>query len=454
MKIFNVRFCLAVILAAIAFTSSNASALVGSWRGELSLGQMKLPLVFNFTENASGVTVCTMDSPAQGARGIATEVVLCTADTVSLVNKALGASYNGKISSGLIKGFFSQSGYKFPLDLTPDNSQEDRRPQTPRPPIPYTVIDTTFTAPDGAVMSATLTLPLSAKSSKIPAVVMVTGSGAQNRDEEAFEHKPFAVIADYLVRNGIASLRYDDRGTAKSTGDFASATTFTLKDDALSGIDFLRSIGCIGKVGVLGHSEGGTIAFIIGAEGKADFLVSLAGMAISGKETIVRQNKHQLDKSALSDADKANSLKLIELITDEVISQTKKGETKAIDIEAIAAKNNLRVPQQIIESLRMTEKSRGPWFDTFLSINPRDYLRNIKCPLLAINGEKDLQVYPDNLEVIKEYAPEAQIRLMPGLNHLLQHAVTGEVSEYYEIRETTAPEALEAIASFIRNITN
>lgn len=454
MKIFNVRFCLAVILAAIAFTSSNASALVGSWRGELSLGQMKLPLVFNFTENASGVTVCTMDSPAQGARGIATEVVLCTADTVSLVNKSLGASYNGKISSGLIKGFFSQSGYKFPLDLTPDNSQEDRRPQTPRPPFPYTVIDTTFTAPDGAVMSATLTLPLSAKSSKIPAVVMVTGSGAQNRDEEAFEHKPFAVIADYLVSNGIASLRYDDRGTAKSTGDFASATTFTLKDDALSGIDFLRSIGCIGKVGVLGHSEGGTIAFIIGAEGKADFLVSLAGMAISGKETIVRQNKHQLDKSALSDADKANSLKLIELITDEVISQTKKGETKAIDIEAIAAKNNLKVPQQIIESLRMTEKSRGPWFDTFLSINPRDYLRNIKCPLLAINGEKDLQVYPDNLEVIKEYAPEAQIRLMPGLNHLLQHAVTGEVSEYYEIRETTAPEALEAIASFIRNITN
>lgn len=454
MKIFNVRFCLSVILAAIAFTSSNASALVGSWRGELSLGQMKLPLVFNFTENASGVTVCTMDSPAQGARGIATEVVLCTADTVSLVNKALGASYNGKISSGLIKGFFSQSGYKFPLDLTPDNSQEDRRPQTPRPPFPYTVIDTTFTAPDGAVMSATLTLPLGTKCPKIPAVVMVTGSGAQNRDEEAFEHKPFAVIADYLARNGIASLRYDDRGTAKSTGDFASATTFTLKDDALSGIDFLRSIGCIGKVGVLGHSEGGTIAFIIGAEGKADFLISLAGMAISGKETIVRQNKHQLDKSPLSDADKANSLKLIELITDEVISQTKKGETKAIDIKAIAAKNNLKVPQQIIESLRMTEKSRGPWFDTFLSINPRDYLRNIKCPLLAINGEKDLQVYPDNLEVIKEYAPEAQIRLMPGLNHLLQHAVTGEVSEYYEIRETTAPEALDAIANFIKNINN
>lgn len=454
MKIFNVRFCLSVILAAIAFTSSNASALVGSWRGELSLGQMKLPLVFNFTENASGVTVCTMDSPAQGARGIATEVVLCTADTVSLVNKSLGASYNGKISSGLIKGFFSQSGYKFPLDLTPDNSQEDRRPQTPRPPFPYTAIDTTFTAPDGAVMSATLTLPLSAKSPKIPAVVMVTGSGAQNRDEEAFEHKPFAVIADYLARNGIASLRYDDRGTAKSTGDFASATTFTLKDDALSGIDFLRSIGCIGKVGVLGHSEGGTIAFIIGAEGKADFLISLAGMAISGKETIVRQNKHQLDKSPLSDADKANSLKLIELITDVVISQTKKGETKAIDIEAIAAKNGLKVPQQMIESLRMTEKSRGPWFDTFLSINPRDYLRNIKCPLLAINGEKDLQVYPDNLEVIKEYAPEAQIRLMPGLNHLLQHAVTGEVSEYYEIRETTAPEALDAIASFIKNINN
>lgn len=442
-----------LLLAALMLTASDAIALRGSWRGELDLGQMKVPLVFNFSESVSGETSCTLDSPSQGAKGIATEVVRCDADSISLTCNVIGASYTGRISAGAIKGRFQQRGYEFPLDLTPDVALEDRRPQTPRPPFPYSVVDTTFVAPDGAVMSATLTLPQTTDSRKFPAVVMVTGSGPQNRDEEYCDHKPFAVIADILARNGIASLRYDDRGTGKSTGDYLTATTHTIKDDAVSGIDFLRSIPGIGKVGVLGHSEGGTVAFMVGAEKKADFIVSLAGMAISGKETSMRQNSHSLDKMTLSDTEKANSLKLIELVFDIITSQVKSGTAAPIDVYKLAAENCLQVPDQILQSLKMTQSTRAPWIDAFLVLNPREYIDKVRCPVLAINGEKDTQVYPDNLTVIKKHAPQAKTMLMPRLNHLMQHAVTGEVSEYDEIRETISPEVLDAIVNFIKDST-
>lgn len=432
--------------------SGNAYALIGSWRGDLNLGQIKVPLIFNFSETESGETQCTLDSPSQGAKGIPTAVVHCTTDSIALTCDAVGASYSGKISAAQIEGRFQQRGYAFPLDLVPNTPLEERRPQTPKPPFPYNVIDTSFVAQDGAMLSATLIVPKTTDSKKMPAVVMVTGSGPQNRDEEYCDHKPFAVIADFLARNGIASLRYDDRGTGRSTGNYLTTTTFTIKDDAVGGVDLLRSIPCIGKVGVLGHSEGGSISFILGAEDKADFIVSLAGMAISGKETLMRQNSHSLDKMTLSDADKANSLKLIELVFDTIIGQVQSGVVAPIDIDALAADNDIQAPQQILQSLKMTQSTRAPWFDAFLAFDPREYLEKVKCPTLAINGEKDKQVYPDNLTVIKEYIPQAEIILMPELNHLMQHAVTGEMTEYDEIRETISLDVLDTIVRFIRNI--
>lgn len=445
-------FCHSFLAIILMLASGDAYALTGLWSGNLTIGQVKIPLVFNFTETKSGETQCSMDSPSQGAVGIVAEVTYCNADSIALAINAIGASYAGKISSGIIKGSFDQRGYSFPLDLTPVAPLEERRPQTPRPPFPYSKVDTSFIAPDGAVLSATLTLPLSSQSKKIPAVIMVTGSGPQNRDEEYCEHKPFAVIAHRLALNGIASLRYDDRGTGKSTGNFLSSTTYTFKNDAISGLDFLRSLPCIGKVGVIGHSEGGTIAFMVGAEDKADFIVSLAGMAVSGKETLLRQNSHSLDKTDLSSADKTNSLKLIELVFDTIASQVQRGGATLIDIDMLADDNNIRVPEQIIQSLKMTQSTRSPWFDAFLLLNPREYLYKVKCPVLAINGGKDKQVYPDNLTVIKEFLPHAKTILMPDLNHLMQHAVTGETAEYAEIRETFSTEALDAIVEFIKLI--
>ncbi|MDE5800444.1 MAG: CocE/NonD family hydrolase [Paramuribaculum sp.] len=448
------RLIKTIFLAWLLIASAPmANALTGSWRGELVLGPNKLPLVFNFSEDGRGVTQCTFDSPNQGAKGIPTMVLYCSADSVWVACSQIGASYGGRIADGTITGTFSQGGYSFPLVLKPETPIDERRPQTPRPPYPYTTIDTAFTAPDGAVMSATLTLPADVtKGTRVPAVVMVTGSGPQNRDEELFEHKPFAVIADYLARNGIASLRYDDRGTAKSGGDFASSTIYTFKDDAAAAIGLLRSLPEVGSVGVIGHSEGGTIAFMLGAEGAPDFIVSLGGMAVSGKETILSQNAHSLARAGITGAEQANCLRLLGLVFDEMADQYRRGVSQPVDVDSIATAEGIVVNPALMASLRASQGSRSDWYDAFLGLDARRYLEQTKCPVLAVNGGKDTQVSPANLDVVKALVPEAQTLLLPELNHLLQHATTGEMDEYGEIRETISPEALAAMAAFIKGL--
>lgn len=442
-----------LIFVIILFSSVQTYALTGSWRGDLIFGQMKLNLIFNFSEDNSGATLCTIDSPSQGARGIPTTVSFCSSDSVSIECKAIGAAYSGRISGQSITGTFSQRGYSFPLNLAPETPVEERRPQTPRPPFPYSVTDTVFTAADGAVMSSTLTMPLLKEDMKVPVVLMVTGSGPQNRDEEILEHRPFAVIADWLARNGIGSLRYDDRGTAKSTGDFRQATTETFKEDAHSGISFLRTLPQVGSVGILGHSEGGTIAFMLGADGVPDFIISLAGMALSGKETLMMQNSHGLDLAGMGGQDKENSLRLVEQVFDTMAEQNRNGISKPVDVDSILAVSGLTVNPQIVASIKMTQKMRTPWFDAFLNLNPRVYLGDIKCPVLAINGEKDTQVDGrSNIDVIQKYIPQAETRLLPGLNHLMQHCTTGESSEYGDIRETISPEVLKLISDFVKGV--
>lgn len=439
-------------LASMTVVAAVAQVPEGAWRGDLVVGSASLPLVFNFAKAEDGKTTCTMDSPAQGARGLYIDVMHCSADSVALICRQIQATYSGHVSSGRIDGTFGQAGRFFPLVLTPEAAIEERRPQTPKAPYPYFVKDTTFTAPDGAVMAATLTLPATPSSARVPAVVMVTGSGPQNRDEELFEHKPFAVIADMLARNGIASLRYDDRGTGKSTGDFSKAVTATFRDDAAAGVDFLRGIPMIGKVGVLGHSEGGTIAFMLGAQGKVDFAVSLAGMAVSGKETMLRQNAAALERSGITGTSADNNLKLISLVFDKIAEQNKQSKAEQLIVSDIARDLGVATDPGVVLSLQTMQRQRTPWLDAFIGLDGRDYLPDVKCPLLAIGGDKDCQVAPDNLDVVRSLVPQARVLLMPGLNHLLQHAVTGRADEYATIRETISPDVLTAIADFIKGL--
>lgn len=440
---------LAAVLAALACFS--ASALTGPWRGIIDLGQMKLPLVFNFSESGDGKTSCTLDSPSQGVTGIPTDVTFCSGDSVALQCRSIGASFRGNVDSDSITGNFMQRGMSLPLVLKPDAPLEDRRPQTPRPPFPYTVTDTVFTSADGVLLSGTLTLPSDMKGKKTPAIVLVTGSGPQNRDEEIFEHRPFAVIADYLARNGVASLRYDDRGTGGSKGNFLEGTTYTFKDDAHAAFDFLKTIKGIGKTGVLGHSEGGTIALMLAAENVPDFIISLAGMAEPGKETLMKQNSRALDNSGVQGEAKENTLALISRLFDIQAEQNKSGVCHPIDIDSLAKATGKTIPPMLVTSLKSSQKTRTPWFDTFVSIDPPTFIQKIKIPVLAINGDKDTQVDAEtNIVIIKEGIPKAETIIMPGLNHLMQHCETGEVAEYGSIRETISPEVLETILNFIR----
>ncbi|MDE6339075.1 MAG: lysophospholipase, partial [Muribaculaceae bacterium] len=268
-------------LSFIIMCVCQMNAQTGAWSGNLEVQGTILPLVFHLDDAKP-----TMDSPAQGAKGIPVQLTRIETDSISINIPMIGASFTGKYNGAEIIGKFTQMGMAFPMVLHTGDAVL-KRPQTPKPPFPYQQEEVSFSN-GGAVLKGTLTLPES-YNRKTPVVIMVTGSGLQNRDEEIAKHKPFAVIADALARNGIASLRYDDRGFAQSTGDAVNCTTEDLMLDALAGIDLLRQR--FDKVGVLGHSEGGSIALLLGADKKADFIVSLAGMVILGKETLMDHNR-------------------------------------------------------------------------------------------------------------------------------------------------------------------
>ncbi len=437
------------VLLAVAGVE-NCMALTGKWRGDISMGAVKLPLVFNFNETSDGTTEATMDSPQQNAKDIPLDVKFCSQDSIYLECKMIGASYTGRIESDKIEGTFSQRGFNLPLTLTPEEDLSARRPQTPQPPFPYIEKDTVFVSYDGTELAGTLTLPNTEAGKKFPTVVMVTGSGPQNRDEEIFEHKPFAVIADYLARNGIASFRFDDRGTALSKGNYSEATIDTFKEDARSACNFVKGLPQTGKTGILGHSEGGTLAVLMAADEKPDFIVSLAGMVIPAKETLLDQNIHSLDQLGISGKQKDACVELIEKLFDEIGRQYKSGVTSPIDIELICRENSLEVPEIVLESIKRNNVTRNSYFDSMVSLDPTPALKKVKCPVLAINGTKDMQVNADkNLEAFRNNVKNVDIQRMEGLNHLMQHATTGEVTEYNQIRETISPEVLTLISTFI-----
>lgn len=406
-----------LLLLLLSVTSYGATAgnIEGTWHGTLKLNAMKLSIVMHFSDNA-----CTLDSPDQGAKGIKGEVKEITAEKVDVAFPTLNATYTGELKDGKIEGTFTQMGFKLPLVL--EEGQPVRiRPQTPQPPFPYQTEEVTFVnTEDSASLAGTLTYPVGYNSKrKVPVVIMVTGSGLQNRDEELFEHKPFLVIADFLARNGIASLRYDDRGEGLSTGDIENVTTEGFCRDAAAGIAFLRKTGHFSKIGILGHSEGGSIAFMLAAQKKCDFIVSMAGPGLRGDSIIVEQ-------------------------TNELLRQ--QGQPATMTVRQMR--------------LTMLLQKTNPWYDYFVDFDPASVIKQIKCPALFLNGDKDSQVMAaSNIPVIrallsdneKHQLPDNQvIKVYPGLNHLFQHCTTGMPAEYGSIEETISEEVLHDIAEWIK----
>lgn len=447
--------CFSVALVAICsiFSSFASESISGSWRGELKMGPNSIPLIFHFKPD-SGKISCTMDSPLQNAVGLPMNVDFISSDSIAVSYKTLDMTFTGSVSDdNKIEGFLIQRGFKLPLSLKREEPLSIRRPQTPKPPFPYTEIDTVFKAADGTLLAGTITIPDKFKGKKMKMVVMVTGSGPQNRDEEFFEHRPFAVIADYLARNGIASFRYDDRGTAKSKGDFANSTTMIFKDDALAALEFVRSLPNVGKAGILGHSEGGSIAFILAENGKPDFIISLAGMVIKGKETILDQNRHLLELYGFDEKSVEDNMKLIENVFDEIEKQTEQNRHDPIDVYAMARKLNVNASPMVLQSIKANIDKRNDTFDTLLTLDAGKDLAKVKCPVLAINGTLDTQVdVTKNLTLIRDRVKGAKVYELEGLNHLLQPASSGEISEYPNIRITISPEVLTIITDFLTNL--
>ena len=428
------RIKLFFIAAILCLMASVAKAQKGSWSGELNIQGIKLPLVFNFTDDG-----CTIDSPSQGAKGIKAEKSITPEGKLKVTAGMIGASFEGTMEEQTITGTFTQNGMSLPLTLKP-GEQKNNRPQTPVPPFPYITEEVTFSNGD-ITLNGTLTLP-EGWDKNTKAVVMVTGSGQQNRDEEIFDHKPFAVIADALARKGIASLRYDDRGWGNKAIRFTDFTTDDFKQDAAAGIDLLRRK--FKTVGVIGHSEGGTIALMLASEGKTDFVVSLAGMTISGKQTLLNQNIDALRSIGLQEETVEKYSEVISDIFDKV------AEGQDID-EYLKGAENMENFKPIIDQAKKLLTS--PYMRHFITIDIHNSLPNIKCPVLALNGKKDTQVaYKQNLEVLENGLTNCSHETVAydNLNHLFQHCTNGSIVEYHQIEETISQEVLDKIISWIK----
>lgn len=411
----------AILLAMAALTVhaqvNTTTALLGSWSGKLKVGAMSLTLVLHL-EQADGYVKVSLDSPDQGAKGIPAFKEYLSDDSLAVKVEAIGMTYRARLKEGKLDGTFSQNGFSTKLALS-KGVAEVKRPQMPKSPYPYTTEEVTFrNEKDGATLAGTLIWPVGydKNAKKKPVVVLfVTGSGQQNRDEEVFDHKPFLVIADYLARQGIATLRYDDRATGKSVGgEVKNATTEDFSRDAAAGIDFLRGNKAFGKVGILGHSEGGSIAFMLGAQKKVDFIVSLAGPGVKGDTLLAAQGNRIL---ALS------------------------GQPANMTVEKYRQ-------QEAVQQV--------PWIRWFCDYDPSDDIRKTSCPVFALNGDRDCQVLSSlNLEAIRSLLPVTKrnmIKEYPALNHLFQHCTIGLPTEYGQIEETISPEVLEDMAKWIQSL--
>ena len=426
------------LLAAVALISSMmiAGAQTGTWSGKLDVQGTKLSIVFHLDGESP-----TMDSPDQGVKGIPVQVEKSGTGQITIKIPSLGASFEGSWIIKKIAGTFKQSGLSFPLTLSPGDGRPNR-PQTPQAPFPYATEEVSFSN-DGIALNGTLTLPENCTRST-PVLIMVTGSGQQNRDEELFEHRPFAVIADALARAGVASLRYDDRGFGQKDVSILNNTTEDFKNDALAGINFLRTR--FDKVGVLGHSEGGTIALMLAAEQKADFIVSMAGMVVSGAETMVMQNRLALAEAGFQVDDIETYCKMIAEAFDVRVNGGRMPMADDYDLPEALKQNYLAVLNQI----------QMPYMAHFLGLDMRPLLHKITCPVLALNGTKDVQVdMASNLDALRHGLranEQSVIMSVEGANHLFQHCTTGAVSEYRNIEETTAPEVLQTIADWVNGL--
>ena len=439
--------------------------ITGQWNGILKVQGTQLRLVLNISQSEEGYTA-TMDSPDQGAEGIPVTSTIFEDSTLKFEVTPLGVTYSGTLDDeGVINGTFKQMGQSLPLNLSKGEVEKEElvRPQEPTEPYPYYSEEVSFANPiDSLTLAGTLTLP--SKEGKYPVVIMITGSGPQNRNEELLGHKPFLVIADHLTRKGIGVLRYDDRGTAQSTGDFGSATSEDFARDVLSAVAYLKTRNDVDlkNIGLVGHSEGGLIAPMVAAQSKdIAFIVMLAGPGITGYDILLQQSELIGRANGSEEVELQSNLVLLKASLDIIVNGNDLDDIRS-DLRDFIKKELNENPDVLPEGMEADDyvsttvnRLGTPWFQYFLKYDPASSLVKVSCPVLAINGEKDLQVPSKvNLDAIKKYLEEAGnkdfvAKELPNLNHLFQECTTGSPNEYAEIEQTFAPSALLEISDWI-----
>ena len=457
-----------VMLTPIAL-SVWAQGITGDWYGNLIVKGTALPLVFHIARWGDTYTT-TWDSPQQGARGLSTDQTTVTGNQLTIQASKYGITYSGVYlpDSNKIQGTFKQGAGTLPLVLSHNNTSAvipATRPQDPKD-FPYKREEVSFVNPKGGnKLAGTLTLPADGKATKI--VVLITGSGPQNRDEELLGHRPFLVWSDWLTRHGIAVLRYDDRGIGQSTGIFAAATSADFADDAEAAVSYIQSRPDLKNlsIGLMGHSEGGLIAPMVASRNKAvKFIILLAGPGVPIIDLMTKQTEDQTRVSGAPEAivkmaaDRNHTL--YSVVVDNPTLTT--AQLKPVVDSAVYKEFRAEQPTISNQALQQTAAAYQtlltPWMRYFLAVKPADYLTKVKCPVLALDGSKDMQVdATSNLAGIKASLEKAGNRhfetlLLPDLNHLMQKATTGSLAEYSQIEETVNPMVLNKVSEWINQL--
>ncbi|MFC1742617.1 alpha/beta hydrolase family protein [Candidatus Riflebacteria bacterium] len=453
------------ILAAAEQASATATVAlwdVPAWSGTLNAGFQKLRIAFKFKKDTTGKLTALMVSIDQGMSELVADKVRFEKNRLELVFTKKKGKYTGELKNNpaRVEGYWQQSLYKLPLNLKPTLKDiRPARPQEPKPPFPYKTEEVKVkNGEDNITLAGTLTIP--AQKGKVPGVVLITGSGSQDRDETIFSHRPFFILADHLARAGIASLRLDDRGVGKSEGDPKKATTFDFVKDIRAAYLFFKKRAEIEQkqIGLIGHSEGGLIAPILAAtQPDISFIVLLAGTAFPGDEILFQQNRDIMRQAGLSEERIAKKIKRLKRAFFYIVYErdAKLAHKKLLQLYKTNYEGT-SLPEA--RSKKVVATLLSPWFKTFLSLDPAPYLAKVNCPVLSLIGSKDLQVNArinlGEMRRIFQKKPEVSFTAyeLEGLNHLFQKCQTGLVQEYGKIEQTFSPVALKKITAWIKKI--
>lgn len=447
-----------ILILTFVLTSSAifGNEILGDWNGLLNVPGAQLRVVIHIAKTENGYTA-TMDSPDQKGFGIPVTKTTFIDGVLKLEIEAVKGSYEGTLNSdNTIKGKLTQNGQSFELNFSREivNKEVHARPQEPQKPFSYYTEEVKVeNEKDKITLAGTLSLPK--KEGNFPAVILITGSGPQNRDEEMLGHKPFLVLSDYLVKKGFAVLRMDDRGFGESTGKFKNATTLDFVNDIQAGVAYLKTRNEINKkkIGLIGHSEGGLIAPMVAGNSKdIDFIILLAGPGLRGDKLLLLQKELIEKQMGVAEAEVIKGQEIYREVYKLINYSSANDEKLKQNIENVF-KSKSKLKDEMANKY-ITEVT-SPWMYNFLKLDPAVYLEKVKCPVLVLNGSKDLQVPAEaNLEIIKKTLAKSgnktvTAKILPNLNHLFQECQTGSPSEYGEIEQTFSPIALEEISNWL-----